>query len=82
MLENKVTLEKKLEAEIVNVKEVAWDQTTLPPIQLSVSETSPMTVDVTGMPTTLQDYYSNFLPYVLVALCLTVAFIIGFAFYR
>lgn len=82
MLENKVTLEKKLEAEIVNVKEVAWDQTTLPPIQSSVSVTTLVTVDVTGLPTTVRDYSSNFLPYVLVALCLIVAFIIGFAFYR
>ncbi|KAJ7337307.1 39S ribosomal protein L38, mitochondrial [Desmophyllum pertusum] len=31
---------------------------------------------------TIRDYYSSFLPYVLVALCLTAAVIVGFTFYR
>jgi len=80
VLENKVPLEKNLGAEIVTVREVAWDQPTLPPINSSVSLITLMTV--TDPPTTLQDYYSSFLPYLMVALCLIAAFIVGFAFYR
>ncbi|KAL9975612.1 hypothetical protein ACROYT_G012793 [Oculina patagonica] len=81
VLDNKSSLEKNLGTQIVTVKEVVWNHPTLPPIiSSSVSLSTLMTVTVT--PTTLQDYYSSFLPYVLVALCLTAAAIVGFAFYR
>lgn len=80
VLENKQGLEKSLEAQIVTVTEVVWNHSTLPPIRsLPVTLSTLMTVTVRP---TIRDYYSSFLPYVLVALCLTAAVIVGFTFYR
>lgn len=75
-------MEKSLGVQIVTVREVMWDHPTLPPVKSSPVSLS-IRVTATVIPTILQNQdYSGFLPYVLVALCLTAGVIVGFAFYR
>lgn len=82
VLKNKAYLEKNLEAEIVAVKEVAWNQPITSMIQLSVTLTTKVTATA-RVPTTIHRYIKpNFLPYVLVALSVTAVLIIAFALCR
>ena len=82
ILKNKLPLEKRLGVQILTVREVVWDHPTLPPMKSSPVSLS-VRVTVTDIPTTLQNQdYSGFLPYLLVALCLITAVIVGFVFYR
>lgn len=82
VLRNELPLEKRLGVQILTVREVVWDRPTLPPMKSSSVSLS-VRVTVTDIPTILQNQdYSGFLPYLLVALCLTAAVIVGFAFYR
>ncbi|XP_015751752.1 PREDICTED: uncharacterized protein DDB_G0271670-like [Acropora digitifera] len=82
VLKNKAHLEKNLEAEIVAVKEVAWNQPITSVIQLSVTLTTKVTATA-RVPTTIHRYIKpNFLPYVLVALSVTAVLIIAFALCR
>lgn len=82
ILRNKLPLQKRLEVEILTVRQVVWDHPTLFSVKSSSVSLSVL-VTATVIPTILQnqDYY-GFLPYVLVALCLTAAVIVGFAVYR
>jgi len=82
ILKNELPLEKGLGVQILTVREVVWDHPTLPPMKSSSVSLS-VGLTVTDIPTTLQNQdYSGFLPYLLVALCLTAAAIVGFVFYR
>ena len=82
VLKNKPPLEKRLGVQILTVREVVWDHPTLPPMKSSSVSLS-VRVTATEIPTVLQNQdHSGFLPYLLVALCLTAAVIVGFAFYR
>lgn len=82
VLRNELPLEKRLGVQILTVREVVWDRPTLPPMKSSSFSLS-VRVTVIDIPTILQNQdYSGFLPYLLVALCMTAAVIVGFAFYR
>lgn len=82
VLKNKPPLEKSFGVQILSVREVVWDHPTPPPMKSSAVSLS-VRGTVTDIPTDLQNQdYSGFLPYLLVALCLTAVVIVGFAFYR
>lgn len=81
ILESKTPLEKNLDAKIVTVKEIGWDQPNPSPVKPS-SASSSIIRTITVQPTTRQTHYPGFLPYVLAGLCLLAGLIVIVAFYR
>ncbi|RMX53124.1 hypothetical protein pdam_00015545, partial [Pocillopora damicornis] len=80
ILESKTPLEKNLDAKIVTVKEIGWDQPNPSPVKPS-SASSSIIRTITVQPTIRQTHYPSFLPYVLVGLCLLAGLIVIVAFY-